>query len=134
MTAADGYLIYLHDPIVWMLLAALALLAYRFSSGRHQRLQRRRAALHAKARRAATPRERHEAMAQWRELGGRREQQHRRVQRDARAQGQKARAAGKTRWANPYRQSLWGRGRLWHTGWQAVDRNIRWIENRRGHA
>lgn len=134
MTPAEGLLVFLHDPIVWLLLLVLALLAYHFSGGRRRRLNRRRVALRAQVRHAATPRQRREALQQWRELGGVRERRRGQAQRDARAQGQQARAAGRTRWANPYRQSWWGSGRLWRSGWEAVDRNIRWIEKRRDQA
>lgn len=132
MPTTDGYQLYVHDPIVWLLVIALAALAYYLSTGRRERLRRRRAALRAKARRTTSPRERRELMLQWRELGGGQDQTRSLRQRDARAQGQKARAAGQTRWANPYLQSLWGRGRRWHNGWASVDRNIRWIERQRG--
>ena len=51
--------------------------------------------------------------------------------REAVTQGQEARSAGRGLRANPHGFGRWGHGRLWRQGWHAVDRNIRWIENRR---
>jgi hypothetical protein len=94
-------------------------------------MQRRRAALRVQARRAASPRQRHELMQQWQELGGRRDRERSHRLRAAREEGQKARAIGWPLSANPYGHGLWGPGRFWKRGWKSVDRQIRWIERHR---
>jgi len=128
---AEGFTVLLQDPIVWLLGAVLALGLYRLSGARKRRLHRQRAALRQRARQAASPRERRLLMAQWRDLGGPQARVQGERLRDAREQGQRARAEGQPRSANPFRQSQWGQGRLWKEGWESVERRIRWIEERR---
>jgi len=129
--ADDSLWIYLREPVVWLLFALVGLLMYRLSGVRKRRLRKHRAALRLRAARAATPRERRELMLQWNELGGLKEHARRQRRVSAREEGQKARAAGRSRSANPYGHSLWGEGRLWKQGWKSVDHNIRWIRKRR---
>jgi len=131
MPPGEGYWHLLQEPLLWLALALLALGVWRLSGVRQRRLRRHRAQLRVRARRAATPRERRELMLQWSELGGLREHERATRKRSAREEGQKARVAERPLSANPYRHSLWGPGRLWKHGWQAVDRHIRWIEQHR---
>ncbi len=135
MPQPEGILPYLADPVVWLLLLALAglagLLTYRLSSVRARRLRSRRAALRVRAGRAPSLRERRELMQQWHELGALLEQLRSERLGAAQEQGRKARGEGRPLAANPYRHSLWGAGRSWKRGWQSVDRHIRWIHRQR---
>jgi hypothetical protein len=129
--AAESLLPNLSDPVLWLVVGVLALLAWRLSGVRKRRLRKRRAALRVQARRTASPRQRRELMLAWHELGGLREHARSQRQRTAREQGQKARAAGRPLSANPYPHSLWGEGRLWKQGWMSVDQRVRWIRQHR---
>jgi hypothetical protein len=131
VSEAEGYWLLLREPVLWLVVATLGLLAWRWSGVRKRRLRQRRASLRLRARQAETPRERRELMLQWSELGGLREHARVQGQRNARAEGQRARATGRPLSANPYRHALWGPGRLWKRGWKSVDRQIRWIRKHR---
>ena len=48
--------------------------------------------------------------------------------------GQDAHRRGKPVSANPYRNRIWGRGKLWKAGWRVVDLQVRWIEKQRRQA
>ncbi len=131
LAAQPEWMTYLQDPIALVALGVLLLIAYRLS-GLHRRRQRRqRARLRVEARHAENPRERRDLMLAWNELGGLRELRRGAEARSAREEGQKARAAGRPRTANPYGLGLWGKARRWRLGWKAVDRNIRWIHRHR---
>jgi len=127
----EGGLLPALAPIVALLALLIAWLSWRLSGIPAKKHLQKMAALKAAYHRENNPRRKHQLMMEWNEMGGHKYGRQELERREDTGMGQRARAEGLPLSANPFRHSLWGRGRNWSKGWRAVDRNIRWIHQHR---